>query len=58
MMHLQNNYLFARYLFFCFQVGAVVKDLVEEVDELFSNKDKEREDLSFESLPLREEPRL
>jgi len=39
-------------------VGAVVKDLVEEVDELFSNKDKEREDLSFESLPLKEEPRL
>ena len=58
MTHLQNNYLFARYLLFCFQVGAVVKDLVEEVDELFSNKDKEREELSFDTLPVRDEPRL
>jgi len=39
-------------------VGAVVKDLVEEVDELFSNKDKEREELSFDTLPVRDEPRL
>jgi len=39
-------------------VGSVVKGLVGEIDELFSNKDKEREELSFDNLPIREEPRL
>ena len=47
----------ATYLF-CFQVGSVVVGLVEEVDELFSKKDKEREAIIFENLPMREEPRI
>ena len=42
----------------CFQVGSVVVGLVEEVDELFSKKDKEREAIIFENLPMREEPRI
>ena len=57
MTHLWN-YIFACHLFLCFQVGSVVKDLVGEIDELFSSKDKEREELSFDNLPIREEPRL
>ena len=39
-----------------FQVGSVVKDLIEEVDELFSEKDKDRNEVTFDKL--REEPRL
>jgi len=40
------------------EVGSVVVGLVEEVDELFSKKDKEREAIIFENLPMREEPRI
>jgi len=39
-------------------VGSVVSDLIGEVDELFSDKDKEREEITFNKLPIREEPRL
>ena len=52
-----NWRLHATYLS-CFQVGSVVVGLVEEVDELFSKKDKEREATIFENLPMREEPRI
>ena len=34
----------------------MVKDLIEEVDELFSEKDKDRNEVTFDKL--REEPRL
>merc|ERR1711956_79480 len=40
------------------EVGSVVVGLVEQVDELFSKKDKEREAIIFENLPMREEPRI
>jgi len=39
-------------------VGVLVKDIVDVVDELISNKDKEREELSFDNLPIRDEPRI
>ena len=39
-----------------FQVGSVVKDLIEEVDELFSEKDKDRDEVTFDKLL--EEPRI
>jgi hypothetical protein len=39
-------------------VGSVVVGLVEEVDELFSRRDKEREAIIFDNLPMREEPRI
>jgi len=35
-----------------------VRDLVESVDELFSKKDKEREEINFSNLPIKEEPKL
>merc|ERR1712008_478548 len=38
------------------EVGSVVKDLIEEVDELFSEKDKDRDGVTFDKLL--EEPRI
>ena len=34
----------------------MVKDLIEEVDELFSEKDKDRDEVTFDKLL--EEPRI
>jgi len=38
------------------EVGSVVKDLIGEVDELFSDNDKGRDEVTFDKL--REEPRI
>jgi hypothetical protein len=38
------------------EVGSVVKDLIGEVDELFSEKDKDRNEVTFDKLL--EEPRI
>merc|ERR1719373_309385 len=38
------------------EIGSAVVGLVGEIDELFSSKDKEREEIIFENLPIREEP--
>ena len=38
--------------FLSLQISAEVKDLIGEVDELFSQKDKEREEISFSPFSI------